>query len=242
MMKRLVTWLLVAAIQASGFGPAFAAIAPDSGKTLLGSVVSTTWANRPTSAGADQIYLFTDVGSSGTLMRYAGSRWRPLAGQAQLAALGAAVTGIANSETIVLQALIPAGVWQTSDSVRIWATINKSGTTDTGLLTVRIGTTGTTSDTAITGLSSFLLFSAANLSGGSTFDIRLNSATSAQKVGSNLNGSASYSTPNSAAAPAAATTITDASANALYVSLSLASGGATNTLSITSGQIQLITP
>lgn len=215
-------------------------VAVDASKTLLTGIISTTWANRPSSAGNGQMYLFTDLGASGTLMRYAGSRWRPLAGQAQLASLGAAVTGIANSETIVLQTLIPAGAWQQYDSIRIWLTGTKSGTTDTFLVTVRVGTTGTTSDTPITGLSGYQMGGPSMTAHGGIYDVRLNSATSAQRLGATATVAMTYYT--NLAGIAAATTITDASANALYVSVSIYSGGATNTVGITSGQIQLITP
>jgi hypothetical protein len=74
-----------------------------------GGVITATWATKPASANADALYLFTDVGESGSLWRYANSRWRSLAGQAVLKTLGAVVSGIANSEQIVLQALLPAG-------------------------------------------------------------------------------------------------------------------------------------
>lgn len=215
-------------------------VSVDASKTLISGVAVSTWANRPTTVDSSQLYLFTDIGASGTLMRYAGSRWRPLAGQAMLASLGAAVSGITNSETIVLQALIPAGAWQTNDTIRVWFTGGKSGTTDTYLASVRVGTAGTTSDTAITGISGFTCMIAANFSGGWIWDIKLNSATSAQRLGAS--GAQATSFTASAGAVAAATTITDASANALYVSLSIYSGGATNTVSINNGQIQLITP
>jgi hypothetical protein len=186
------------------------------------------------------MYLFTDLGASGTLMRYAGSRWRPLAGQAQLASLGAAVTGIANSETIVLQTLIPAGAWQTNDSIRVWFAGTKSGTTDSQLLTVRVGLAGTTADTAITGLSAYVFANAAGVTGAGIYDIKLVSATSALRIGPGSAASSGYYTNLSSIS--SATSITDASANALYVSVSTYSSGASNTVSVTSGQIQLITP
>lgn len=210
-------------------------------RAVASDVITSTWANKPSSAAASGLYLFTDVGSSGTLMRYAGGRWRPLAGQAQLASLGATVTGITNSETIVLQTLIPAGAWQTNDSIRIWVTASKSGTTNTANLSVRVGTAGTTADTAITGLSAFSLITAANILAGAIYDVKLVSATSAQKVGNNASAASAYQGATTAGA-AAATVITDASANALYVTVTLASSGATDTVSIQSGQIQLITP
>lgn len=242
MMRRLVTWLLIAALQLSGFGPAFAAVAPDSGKTLLGGIVSTTWANKPTSAASTQLYLMSDVGSSGTIMRYNGTRWRPLAGEAQLATLSAAVTGITNSETIVLQTLIPAGAWQTNDSILVWLATTKSGTTDTGNLSIRVGTAGTTADTAITGYSAFSIMATGSQSGAGLYEIKLASATSALKVGNAAAATHAYQSSGSSTAAVVATTITDASANALYVSIGLASSGATNTLTAQSGRIQLITP
>lgn len=214
-------------------------VAVDASKTLLTGIISTTWANRPASAGNGQIYLFTDIGASGTLMRYAGSRWRPLAGQAQLASLGAAVTGIANSETIVLQTLIPAGAWQTNDTIRIWFSGTKSGTTDNQLIGVRIGTAGTTADAAVTGLSAYIFANAAGVIGAGIYDVKLVSATSALRIGASAAASSGYYTNLSNIA--AATPISDAAANALYVSVSTYSSGATNTVSAVSGQIQLIT-
>lgn len=215
-------------------------VAVDASKTLLTGIISTTWANRPASAGNGQIYLFTDLGASGTLMRYAGSRWRPLAGQAQLASLGAAVTGIATSETNVLQTLIPAGAWQNNDTLRVFITGAKSGTTNSLQFFVRVGTAGTTADTVITGMSGHVLLGAAQVAGGAIYDIKLISATSAQKIGSNQSATMSYAIGTTAAA--AATTITDASANALYVSVNINSSGSPDTVSATSAQIVLVTP
>lgn len=182
----------------------------------------------------------TDLGENGTYVHSNGTRWRVLNGSGSLKTLGAAVTGIANSETIVLQTLIPAGAWQTNDLLLFNnLSILKSGTTDTGRLTVRIGTAGTTADTAITGLSAMSIVSAANtMYGASPLGIKLVSATSAQRLGQNsivpFGGASSGSI--------AATTISDASSNALYVSVSLSSSGTTDTLTIQSADIQISTP
>jgi len=214
-------------------------VAVDASKTLLTGIIATTWGNRPASAGSGQIYLFTDLGASGTLMRYANSRWRTLAGQAQLASLGAAVTGIGTSETIVLQTLIPAGAWQTNDTIQTTLDIGKSGTTDAASVYIRVGTAGTTADTAITGVSPVQVLTTASRSGSLNFNIKLVSATSALKTGNSTYSNGAYTATT---APSAATTITDASANALYVSVSLISGGATDTLTAQAAQIRLITP
>lgn len=205
-----------------------------------GAQPTFTWATKPSSAANGSLIFVSDVGESGTLFQYGGSRWRPVGGQAALKTLGAASANVANSETIVLQTLIPASAWQTYDTLRLWLVMTKSGTTDAGNLTVRVGTAGTTGDTAITGLSAFQFLSAANTSGGLIFDIKLLSATSAQKMGLDGSGAGSYT--GGSASGALATTITDASANALYLSVGIASAGATNTVSLASGHIHLITP
>lgn len=208
----------------------------------LRTIDSMTWANRPTSMVESAPILFTDVGSSGTLMRYAGGRWRPIAGQAKLASLGAAVSGITNSETIVLQSLIPAGAWQDNDVIRVWISTTKSGTTDSLNLTIRVGTAGTTADTALTGFNAFALMGTAALSGGSILEFKLVSATSALKTGSAGANTGSFNSSSNGTSAGAATTITDASANALYVSVSLASSGASNTVAVQTCQIEMLTP
>lgn len=207
----------------------------------LSATLSGAWAARPTPIPASgTLYFATDVGAFGTLLISNGVRWRALGDASTLAALGAPVTGIGAAETIVLQAQIPAGAWQTNDSILVWLTSTKSGATNPGNLSVRIGTAGTTADTPVTGLSAYAYMTAGGLAGGGLYEIKLISATSAQKMGGNLNGADSY-TANGTTAAAAATVITSAALNALWVSVSIF-GGATDTVSATSGRIQLITP
>jgi hypothetical protein len=208
----------------------------------MASVPSLTYATLPAANAvpAGTVVRATNLGEHGTLLISTGTRWRTLTGEATLKQLGNAVSGIANSENIVLQTLLPAGSWQTNDVIRIKnLSVSKSGTTDTGNLTVRVGTAGTTADTAITGISALTAVIAANQSFGAVYDIKLVSATSALKLGGNT---VAPFAGGSTAAAAAATAITDASANALYVSVGLASSGATNTVGIQSGQIALVTP
>jgi hypothetical protein len=76
---------------------------------------------------------------------------------------------------------------------------------------------------------------------GFEIDIKLISATSAQKLGAQANSAGSLAVAATIAG-AAATVITDASANPLYISIGLAAGGATDTLTAQSAAIQLITP
>lgn len=184
----------------------------------------------------------SDLGANGTRMVSNGTRWRPVNGETTLKTVAAAQTGITSAETIVLQSLIPAGAWQVNDTIRIWLAATKSGTTDSGLLSVRVGTAGTTADTAITTLSAYTLMAAAGVAGGSISDIKLVSATTAQRLGTSSGATGTYQTASGSGAAAAATTISDASTNALYVSVTLKSSAANDTVGVQSGQIKLITP
>lgn len=216
------------------------AVTTDASKTGVLLYSSGTWANRSASGVTNALYFATDVGENGTLFQWNGTRWRVLNGTGALKTLGASASGITNSETIVLQASLPAGSWQTNDLIRIRdLSISKSGTTDTGNLSIRIGTAGTTADTVVTGASALGIISAANTTYGGEFELKLVSATSAQKTGNS--GSAPFAGGNSTTLPAA-TTISDASANALFITATLASTGVTNTLAIQSGRIELVTP
>lgn len=204
---------------------------------------SGTFAAKPaaTAVPAGTVYRASDVGENGTWLESNGTRWRAFNGAAALKTLGNATGNIANSETIVLQTQIPIGAWQANDLIRIAFTGTKSGATDFLNATVRVGTAGTTADTAITGLSSYVALGGTNRSGGFIFDLKLVSATSVQRLGNAGAAATSYAGGTNTTLPAA-TAVTDASANALYVSLGIASSGATDTVSLQSCSIHLITP
>lgn len=208
----------------------------------LRTIDSMTWANRPTSMVDNAPILFTDIGASGTLMRYANSRWRPLAGQAQLAQLSAPVSGITNAGQIVSQTLLPAGSVKAGDIIRIYSASSKSGGTDTSLMTVYLGTAGTTSDAAV--MPSYIIIAAALLSHGGIYDILIVSNTSAQRIGTGpvAAGGASGFGGQTSAAISGVVAIPDISTNAVYVSVHHASGGTTNTVAVQEATIQLITP
>lgn len=205
--------------------------------TVTGPLALTgdTWANvSATTPAAGSLRYVTNVGASGTYWSYRGSRWAPMNGSATLNTLANAVSGITSSETVVFQALIPAGAWQVNDVIRVWTTQTKSGTTDNGQTQIRIGTAGTTADTLIQGVNTL---AAANQWGDALFNIRLASNTTVQRLSPAITG---LGVSNSAAPAAVA--ITDASANALYVTVTMLSGGGTNTVGALAGAIQLITP
>lgn len=162
-------------------------------------------------------------------------------GTTMLKTLGAAVSGIANSETIFMQAALAAGQWRPNGIIRIRFTASKSGTTDAANLTIRVGTAGTTGDTAITGFGPLQVMATTGRSGGFEFDVALVSDTSAMKVGSMSNGVSSYG-GQSSVAQVAATTISDAATNALYFSVAINSAGTTDTVTVNTGSIAMVNP
>jgi len=219
----------------SSLAPAFKFLGDQTWATLSSSF--------PAASYSGYMVRVTDVGANGCYMVSNGTRWQQLQGQAILKGLGAAVSGIANSETIVLQTLLPANVWQVNDTIRVWLNVTKSGTTTDSLACrIRAGTAGTTADTAIYSSSGANLLATSNQSGGFIFDFKLASATSSQRVGDAATNQAGSYTAAVSTAAAAAVTITDASANALYISVSIFSSGVAETVAIQSGQIQHITP
>lgn len=244
MIKRiLLSFFAVLALLTAALAPAQVVVDPAKAGFSQRDIGDYAYAALPAaSAYTGKTAYATNLGANGSVLQSNGTRWRAVNGTAVLKALAAPVSGVVNSETIVLQTLIPAGAWQTNDTIRIWISGTKSGSTDAYLMSARIGTAGTTADTVITGLSAFSLMTATGLTGGAVFDIKLLSATSVQRTGGTTSGQGTYTAGSSSGAIAAATTISDASANALYVSVSIYSGGASNTVAALTGQIQLITP
>ena len=201
-----------------------------------------TWANIPAAAAfSGYMAMVSNLDAApGTLMISNGTRWKTLSGTATLTQLGAPVAGITNSESIVLQTLIPAGAWQVGDTIRIELLLGKSGTTDSLNGVVYIGTAGTNSDAAV--IPSLIWIPTASVGVGHVFDIKLTSVTLAQRQGTGpAGGLSSYSAANSTPQPAAVT-ISDASANALYISVGIKSSSTNNTVGIQGGSIQLRTP
>ena len=125
------------------------------------------------------------------------------------------------AETIVAQYQFPAGFLKQYDRIRIYATFSKSGTTDTGVITFRVGTAGTAADTSVfTGNA----LNAASRVLGAIHDFKLASATTLQHCGTGgvgpMNGS--YIGVNGTAYPAAVT-ISDIS-NSLYLTVTVTPG------------------
>ena len=204
---------------------------PSSG-TLTGLVTgSVAWASLPAAGTAGRFYRVSDVGTKGSLWMDDGARWKPFNGAAMLASLDTASAGINAGATIVFQYQLPANVWKVGDRLRIFANLQKSGTTNTGFVTVYIGTAGTTGDAAVLTCT---CLAAGSRTGAFIWDIRLEDATHSQTMSGPLTGYGQ----NSTQALQAQSTISNVS-NALWVSVAI-NGGASDTAAVTDSQLYYV--
>jgi hypothetical protein len=194
-----------------------------------------TWATKPAAYPAGQVVFISDYGTRGTYWVYdtGMARWKPF-GKQLLKSLDALSAATNNTETIRLQQLLPAAGLQAGDRIEARLSITKSGTTDTGSLRVRVGTAGTTGD-AVVYSTTFL--SAAQIHGGAIVEFRADSATTLQLLARSDYGYGGATT-NGIPAPVTIPNIS----NALYVSASLLSGGATNTVIMADAQFWISGP
>lgn len=199
----------------------------------------STWANIPAAGNAGRMHFVSNAGTKGSMWLDDGTRWKPLNGIVLLASLDAASASIGNTATNVFQYLIPAGLVQAGDNIRLELNYAKSGNTDTMALTVRCGTAGTTADTSIVSLT---VLNATMRQAASIVDYRLESATSLQILpSSRINSSASMGYGGSStAAIDAAVTISSAAANALYFTPFINSSGTTDTVQLYGAKLWLI--
>lgn len=198
-------------------------------------ILSTTWAGKPVSYPVGQPVFITNAGTKGSHWYWDGTRWKPVGGAAMLASMDSASASIGNSGTIVFQYQMPTGLFQTSDRLRLYVGMTKSGTTDTSGMQVYVGTAGTTSDTAVLAVTSM---NATTLQTASIMDFRLESATSIRMM-PNTRLQAGYGA-SSTTAWDAAVTISSASANSLWFSFVIYSNGTTNTVRAVDAQLQLV--
>lgn len=157
----------------------------------------------------------------------------PSSGRTLVKSLNATTATVANTETVVLQYLIPAGSWLTGTAYELDKLVAlKSGTTDTGTIKIRIGTAGTTADTSIMSVAAL---STATRQWRGDASIRLESATTVLPSG----GTSGGFLQGNAAGALAAITISNVS-NALYLSVTLASSSTNDTVALAMGSIWMV--
>lgn len=190
-----------------------------------------TWATKPATYPTGQPIWISNAGAKGSAWIFDGTRWKPLNNQTLLASMDVAVTGLTNVEAVSFQYLMPAGLLYVGDRLRVNFSVTKSGTTDTCLARIRIGTAGTTADAA---LGTGTVLAAASQFGAFSADFRIESETTVQmlcRTDAVLGGAAT--------AIAAAVAIANIS-NALYVDCGAVSNSTNNTVGLIDVQLWLI--
>lgn len=193
---------------------------------------SYTWATKPASYTAGQPIFISDIGAKGSHWYWDGTIYKPVGNEVLLASLDTPSSAVDNvAEVVKHQILLPAAMLVVGDRITVRATLTKSGTTDTGSLRVRVGTAGTIADSAPYAAT---YLSAAQQHGGILVDFKVASATTTLVAGRSDLG---YGGATTNAAPSAFT-ISNIS-GALYISVGILAGGATNTVILQTSEIFL---
>jgi len=195
-------------------------------------VPAYTWATMPASYQVGQPVWISDIGdavmgaspvaATGSLWAFNGTIWKPVSGRVTLAKLNTPITGLTNSEVVSAQLLLPAGFFKVGDRLEAMMSFEKSGTTDTGSMHIRMGTAGTTADTE---LNTIAAITAANRVFRGQYEFRVEAATTIARLNT-LAGSFGGS-----ASAAADVTIANIS-NALYINFGVVSSSTNDTVGL----------
>lgn len=207
-----------------------------------GGVTSTTWASIPAANSVTaytDTYHVTDIGIGGSRWFSDGTNWYPTNGCVLIKRITADITDDGQTaESVQDQVLIPAGLLRAGMRFKIDFRAVKADTTATHAWKLRMGTAGTTSDTAIYSPSSM---TAGNKQNQSYWEFVVASATSIQSVTPNSSStSLAGGTGQNSTADASAVTISNVS-NALYLTLTAATQTATNPATIKLWDVLLCT-
>lgn len=207
-----------------------------------GVIASYTFATLPATYAVGQPVWVTDIGraiigaspvaATGSLWVFNGAIWHPVNDELLLAKFDTPVTGLTNVEAVSGQILLPAAFLKTFDRIRFRIGMSKSGTTDSGVPRLKVGTAGTTSDTTVIGPTAM---SATQVHAGFEYDIKILTATTWRVTSRNDLGVGGATT----AAVPADITIANIS-NALYLNVGATSSSTNNTVAIVDAQIWLV--
>lgn len=196
-----------------------------------------TWAARPTATAANNgaIIRFTDVGGNagnggGNFFFSTGARWKPISADAMLDAIDTPNTSVANTSEQQLNTthiVIPPGVIQDFDRLRVRISLSKSSTVDTATIRFRFGPLGTTADPIIATITSL---ATTNVSCGALVDFKRASSTTIQKLGS-ASPDQAYNGASGGAYPAAVT-VSDMNVNGMFFSITSQMTTGTETVTV----------
>lgn len=178
------------------------------------------WASLPPAASWNGMIVPLAGFATRPLVRSDGTAWRLVAPSDLLVDL-TPVTGIANtSEQILKQLAIPAGLLRALRYFSVKVLYAKSGTSETATLRARLGTAGTTSDTAI--MSNNATLASTNRAATVEGSFFAASATQLRGLGrDSASGNGGFPSGATSVVYPVNVTVADMAANALTLSLSL---------------------
>lgn len=194
---------------------------------------SYTWASIPAASGTVRRVFLTDIGG-GTIWLSNGTRWYPENKSIIIYTTVADNPQTLGTAKVMAQNLIPAGLWQDRDKLRITYTYCKAAGTETCTHNFRLGTAGTTADTSLgtTGAPG-----STNVSVGNVIEFQRLSATSVRRNGTGVIGGM---VGTSTTAFAAAVTVSSLDTNPMYMSLTSVSSANVEIYTLYDYRVELI--
>lgn len=214
----------------SSAGSLVTAMAPATALPQL--IPSAVWASRGSGTFTGQMIRITDIGppNVGTLFMWdnTSSVWK-LTAPAQIIFDTTVQTALSlnTSEQIVKQNTIPAGLLSAGRLFAIRVVWARDGVTDATSVTLRIGSAGTTSDTAVY-TAATVITGGSNHSNESETWLFPASTTSLEQATSLAGGSFSVSSSSQTASSIVTFSVADYTANALIISADTTQAGSTN--------------
>lgn len=194
---------------------------------------SYTWATIPAASGTVRRVFLTDIGG-GTIWLSNGVRWFPENKSILIYTTTADNAQTLGTAKVMAQNLLPAGLWQDRDTIRITYTYAKAAGSETCTHNFRLGTAGTTADTS---LASTTAPGSTNLSVGNVLELQRVSSTSVRRNGTGVIGGM---VGTSTSAFPAAITVSNLDTNAMYLSLTSVSSANVELYTLYNYRVELI--
>jgi hypothetical protein len=204
----------------------------------IGLAATYTWATKPLASAYTGRAFISDVGG-GSIWISNGTRWKPEGGRITLLSINANVAATFAAEAIFsgTSLLLPAGLFQNYDKLRVTATLGKSAAVETASQKFKLGTLGTIADTTI--LTQPTNVTGASQATGMEVEFRRESSTTVRKIGNSLT-THQYSGPTSAGVNVVVI-VSDMDTNAMYFHYSNLSSAGAETYTLYDYTVELIT-
>lgn len=194
---------------------------------IAGTIPATAYASLPPAAnGTGQLVYSTNIGG-GNLLMSTGTRYKAVGGNALLDSIDTPNTGTLTTTEEQLNLThrqIPANTFQGFDRFRVFLSFRKSGAVDTATFRLRFGTAGTVADPIIY----TLVLGTTNRTWAGFVEFKCTSATAVQLQGNGEGTFTGFSTSDTAAA----VTVSNLTANGMYLSITSQMTAGTETATV----------